>query len=212
VDASIDLAHMSSESVDEDNLHISNSGSNGNFLSKQSGDAGGLTWAAGGSPSITDNGNANAITISSDEEVTMPSQPSFLVRSAATITNVTGNNTLYTVSFDTEKHDQANNFVTTTFTAPITGKYILCGTMTMSGITTSVDTMGMQLFTSNLDFNSYRSETNGFGLYEDMSFAVVADMDAGDTADLKIRMNGAGSDVCDVEAGGYTTLSGCLLA
>jgi hypothetical protein len=43
---SIDLEHMSSESVDEDNLHISNSGSNGNFLSKQSGDTGGLTWAA----------------------------------------------------------------------------------------------------------------------------------------------------------------------
>jgi hypothetical protein len=48
VDASIDLAHMSSESVDEDNLHISNAGSNGQFLSKQSGDAGGLTWAAAG--------------------------------------------------------------------------------------------------------------------------------------------------------------------
>ena len=48
VDASIDLAHMSSESVDEDNLLISNSGSNGEFLSKQSGDTGGLTWAAAG--------------------------------------------------------------------------------------------------------------------------------------------------------------------
>jgi hypothetical protein len=46
VAGSIDLEHMSSESVDEDNLHISNSGSNGQFLSKQSGDAGGLTWAA----------------------------------------------------------------------------------------------------------------------------------------------------------------------
>ena len=48
VDGSIDLAHMSSQSVDEDNLHISNAGSNGQFLSKQSGDAGGLTWAAAG--------------------------------------------------------------------------------------------------------------------------------------------------------------------
>ena len=48
VAGSIDLEHMSSQSVDEDNLHISNSGSNGNFLSKQSGDAGGLTWAAAG--------------------------------------------------------------------------------------------------------------------------------------------------------------------
>ena len=41
----IDLAHMSSESVDEDNLYISNGGSNGQFLSKQSGNNGGLTWA-----------------------------------------------------------------------------------------------------------------------------------------------------------------------
>jgi len=41
---------MSSESVDEDNLHISNSGSNGQFLSKQSGNSGGLTWAT---PSAT---------------------------------------------------------------------------------------------------------------------------------------------------------------
>jgi hypothetical protein len=43
--ASIDLEHMSSESVDEDNLYISNAGSNGQFLSKQSGNNGGLTWA-----------------------------------------------------------------------------------------------------------------------------------------------------------------------
>ena len=48
VDGSIDLAHMSSQSVDEDNLYISNSGSNGQFLSKQSGNSGGLTWAAAG--------------------------------------------------------------------------------------------------------------------------------------------------------------------
>ena len=44
-DGAIDLAHMSSESVDEDNLYISNAGSNGQFLSKQSGNNGGLTWA-----------------------------------------------------------------------------------------------------------------------------------------------------------------------
>ena len=43
---SIDLEHLASESVDEDNLYISNAGSNGQFLSKQSGNNGGLTWAA----------------------------------------------------------------------------------------------------------------------------------------------------------------------
>ena len=45
VDASIDLAHISSEAVDEDNLYISNAGTNGFFLQKQSGNNGGLTWA-----------------------------------------------------------------------------------------------------------------------------------------------------------------------
>ena len=41
----VTLAKMASESVDEDNLYISNAGSNGQFLSKQSGNNGGLTWA-----------------------------------------------------------------------------------------------------------------------------------------------------------------------
>jgi len=47
-DGSVSLASMASESVDEDNLHISNAGSNGEFLQKQSGNAGGLTWATAG--------------------------------------------------------------------------------------------------------------------------------------------------------------------
>jgi hypothetical protein len=45
---SIDLEHMSSQSVDEDNLHVSNSPTNGYMLTAQSGNAGGLTWAAAG--------------------------------------------------------------------------------------------------------------------------------------------------------------------
>ena len=39
---------IASNIVDEDNLKISNSGSNGEFLSKQSGNTGGLTWASAG--------------------------------------------------------------------------------------------------------------------------------------------------------------------
>jgi len=45
VAGAIDLEHLSSQSVDEDNLYISNAGTNGQFLSKQSGNNGGLTWA-----------------------------------------------------------------------------------------------------------------------------------------------------------------------
>lgn len=57
---SIDLEHMSSESVDEDNLHISNAGTDGYFLSKQSGNAGGLTWAEVVSEDYIPNGSVMA--------------------------------------------------------------------------------------------------------------------------------------------------------
>ena len=76
---SIDLEHMSSESVDEDNLHISNAGSNGQFLSKQSGNAGGLTWAAAtptfigvkavhGADQDTTSGSEAAVTFTATDE------------------------------------------------------------------------------------------------------------------------------------------------
>jgi len=62
-DGAIDLVHMSSESVDEDNLHVSNSPTNGYMLTAQSGNAGGLTWAAaGGGGGATDiNGLSDAL-------------------------------------------------------------------------------------------------------------------------------------------------------
>ena len=41
---SIDLEMMNAESVNADKLHISNAGTNGQYLQKQSGNAGGLTW------------------------------------------------------------------------------------------------------------------------------------------------------------------------
>ena len=50
----VDLEHMASESVDEDNLQISNAGSNGDYLQKQSGNTGGLTWAAVSGGGITE--------------------------------------------------------------------------------------------------------------------------------------------------------------
>jgi len=57
---SIDLEHIASQAVDEDNLYISNAGSNGQFLSKQSGNNGGLTWATVSSEDFIPNGSVMA--------------------------------------------------------------------------------------------------------------------------------------------------------
>ena len=70
----VDLEHMSSESVDEDNLKISNAGTNGQFLSKQSGDAGGLTWAT---PSTTA-AEATNVTVSANNSTDETVYPTFV--------------------------------------------------------------------------------------------------------------------------------------
>ena len=100
VDGSIDLAHMSSESVDEDNLHISNSPTNGYVLTAQSGNTGGMTWAEIESGNVTTNGlyemantiasnytignnnnamSAGPITINSNISVTVPSGSTWVI-------------------------------------------------------------------------------------------------------------------------------------
>ena len=53
---------IASNVVDEDNLKISNSGSNGQFLQKQSGNTGGLTWATVNGTTINNNANNRIIT------------------------------------------------------------------------------------------------------------------------------------------------------
>jgi len=69
--ASVTLAKMASESVDEDNLYISNAGTNGQYLQKQSGNDGGLTWATVENDKISEfNSSAEVIgTDSTDSSV-----------------------------------------------------------------------------------------------------------------------------------------------
>lgn len=54
-DTSVQQGHLDNECINEAKIQISNSGTNGQFLQKQSGNTGGLTWAdAGGAGSIAD--------------------------------------------------------------------------------------------------------------------------------------------------------------
>jgi len=116
-DGAIDLAHMSSESVDEDNLYISNAGSNGEFLSKQSGNDGGLTWATptdtntmGSGFTVSATTDSNATTITQGDDLMFTAGTGITCETTAdgtvTITNtVTDTNTMgsgFTVSATTD--------------------------------------------------------------------------------------------------------------
>jgi hypothetical protein len=57
---------------------------------------------------------------------TNSSQPAFLAKPSSDQFSVTGDGTGYTLALATEIFDQANNFSSNTFTAPVTGKYLFC--------------------------------------------------------------------------------------
>jgi hypothetical protein len=159
---------------------------------------------------ITSSANATAIAISADEEVTMPLQPCFQGR-PTTQSNVTGNNTLYTVTHTTEVFDRGGDYDGTTFTAPITGIYLLVYAVGWTGAGTAADNFLVQIVTSNNSYGMVHEKANTIKAEGGEYLSMVADMDAGDTAHTTIRMNGVGSDATDIRLG-YTYFSGCLLA
>ena len=161
---------------------------------------------------ITSSANTTAITISSDEEVTMPLQPAFLVYPTSNQANVTGNGTAFTCVYGTEVYDIGSNFASNTFTAPITGKYILTVSNLFSGITSSGATYSLNLITSNRTYLVPHSSVGNLTGQHHKMFTVVADMDASDTAYVSVTGAGESGDVWDWENYNNNTFSGALLA
>ena len=140
----------------------------------------------------------------------------FLAHSTGS-SNKTGAGTTYKILFHTELYDTANAFASQhTFTAPETGKYLLCAHTTITGITASADTVQFQIVTSNNTFGLQPHKTNDQMTQSSLSLSVVADMDSADTAYVTAYVNGESSDVCDIagsgSAGLFTCFSGALLA
>jgi len=139
-DDAVTQAKIADEAVDEARLQISNAGTNGQFLSKQSGNTGGLTWADAGITGITSSADATAMTIDSSERIVMPSQPMFY---ATTINAVSGgslhtessyeynnagdtSNTIQGIGFAKIWINIGSHFSNTTgvFTVPVAGRYL----------------------------------------------------------------------------------------
>lgn len=122
---------------------------------------------------------------------------------SAQIPNVTGNGTEYIVVFNNQLYDYLNEYnpSTGTFTALRTGKYVF-STCVKIAVATAVTTYVIKIATSNREYVVFRGDTDsirdGTGTLT-LNGSIIADMDAGDTASVRIIVTGLGADTVDVE-------------
>lgn len=128
-------------------------------------------------------------------------QPAFLAF-ATTQSNVTGDNTAYTITFNTEIFDQNNNFNgVSTFTAPVTGRYRLNADIIFNDVGIAHTGCIMTITTSNRAyyFNYFNiGVANSSGVQFGVQ-SVLADMDVGDTAVVTVQIAN-GTKVVDINA------------
>ena len=150
--------------------------------------------------------NASTLKVSDAGEATNASQPAFNAHVTATQSNVTGDGTAYDIigAIWTEVFDQGNDFSNGTFTAPVTGRYLLCGTIGLDGVLVDHTYGYGSVVTSNRTYPAFSANPGAIAgatsLY--MPFSFIADMDVNDTAYLNVRIY-YGAKVIDVKAGTY---------
>jgi len=132
--------------------------------------------------------------------ITQPNQPAVMAYNSSSDNNGTGDNTFVTVDYDTEIFDQNADFASDTFTAPVTGRYLIVASIRYGEVTTASDTVQSDIVTSN------RTWTDTFAGLADGVFSgdfvihltAIADMDAADTVYIRTKVNNESGKVCDI--------------
>jgi len=129
--------------------------------------------------------------------VTKPLQPAFCAKPASNQSDINCVDTNVTVIFGTEIFDVNADFAPSPygiFTAPVTGKYQLQVNLYLSDFDASADYLQADLVTSN---NNYHAiwETTDEDSYATLNIACTADMDANDTASVRLFQGSGGAQV-----------------
>ena len=152
-------------------------------------------------------------------ERTMPLQSAFVAYNNTLRTNVTGDNTNYTVIFEVEDVDQNGDYDHTTgvFTAPVTGFYMLTASVQMIDLA-AAHTKGNLFFNRNSGTDTFSNNRSDYGAIRELitSNSLTVNINEGvyltaaDTVSVTLDVvNGA--KVVDIPAGRLTTFSAVLL-
>jgi len=155
-------------------------------------------------------GTNDTLSISAGGEVSFPKTPAFLSFGTQT-SNVTGDGTTWTCVFGNEIFDQNSDFDgTSTFTAPIAGKYFFQATV---GVGTPIGTLSyIWIIVSGIQVIGVENQptnTQTGGTLWTNSMSILISMDAADTAYVQIYF-GTGSKATDF--GSLSSFSGSLEA
>ena len=134
---------------------------------------------------------------------TQAAQPAVLAYNSGQDTDVTGDGTSVTVDFDTEVFDQNGDFLNDTFTAPVTGRYLVTATVQISGLTNVADLCRIKLDAANRHLNrdiDAGTRTQPF-FNRSLDVTSIIDMDASDTVIVSVLVSGEGSKVTDINGG-----------
>jgi len=166
---------------------------------------------------LVGNGGTTGIAISANGEVTMAAQPAVAAFNSVTEANVTGTASGFvTVDFNTEIYDQNEDFLNDTFTAPVTGRYLILAQIAVGGVTADASSCAFRTAgTGNrVWFTDWGDWGNGPLGTTYTNKHMIADMDANDNIRMTIEVAGESSDIVDIL--GYsspeTHISICLLA
>ena len=150
-------------------------------------------------------GTTSHIVTDANGHVTMPLQSSFLASFGNANTNIALNSAVHQY-FDTEVYDINGDYASNTFTAPVTGKYLLQVRLRVDNLPTDPAYIWFYIQTSNrvhtVDFFD-PDNFDGGGVYYTVQGTVLADMDASDTATFNIHQSG-GSQVTDLDSGFFS--------
>lgn len=147
-------------------------------------------------------GNSERMRIHSGGEITSGSQPAFLALHGGgdAVTNATS----YTIPFNNEKFDQGGDFSSTTFTAPVSGRYAFHAFVRVDAggsSNTRFSEYIIQLVTSNRTVtNAFSTQYTNADDRMGAGLSVVVDMDASDTAYVSVFCSRYGA------SGGTTTV------
>jgi hypothetical protein len=118
----------------------------------------------------------------------MSSQPRFFCGPSANATMSNSTSALTQIAFDTETIDRGGNFASNTFTAPVTGDYLLHFQLRVDSVDIAATYYYFFIQTSNRNYQQIMARPfSSDPAYNFFHMTVIADMDASDTATVKYQ-------------------------